>query len=710
MKQIGHSLKGFTSKSLTLGKTGIAALLLLFMLLMGLFYLFTTDVLKSAILEQEQADMARIQTSARGMVTNCFNHIAVLTRDWAQTGTFSAHEQQREDAELHIIEREIARVYDLDLIIATDAAGKPVHQGASDLSIWHTDALRQLNEAVEEITGNDGASFSEIGVSLISEKDSASNVGFACLGGEVYFLSSYPLANPSGSAYNGSLILGVTADHDHMCQGVCKCDYYFQLDAESARQLGAATLQTIQAEGIVTEVDYQKKSSSAYMLLTDLFSEPSIVLTIQKISGISGDVWPTAAFLLCQFGALFLILILILYFILEKTVLKPIRSLCPAGSSLSESVDGLLLSVKRGETEALNARNAFNVFSQLVNSASDEMILFDSNGKIEFINAAVSKNMGFTPETLVGENISALVTPQQREFLHKIMALVLEKTAWHGELIFKNDSGACLISKATIAPIIADNGSFDRFVLIKRNLDEVHQYKKQINHIAHHDHLTGLPNRTYFYKKISEAIEEAAVKKTKVAVYYIDIDRFKYINDTLGHGIGDKLIHLVAMRFISHFSARFFIARMGGDEFALLYTGITDIAEVEKAANGILLMLSRPFLIENEECILSASVGSSVYPDTSLEIEEIIKNADEAMYNAKKLGRNQYCAFSEKIHNDIIQRVSLENNLRMAVANGCMDFVPYFQPKVDSKTRRIIGSEALIRWITPDGIISPDDF
>jgi diguanylate cyclase (GGDEF)-like protein len=245
--------------------------------------------------------------------------------------------------------------------------------------------------------------------------------------------------------------------------------------------------------------------------------------------------------------------------------------------------------------------------------------------------------------------------------------------------------------------------------------------EKQIRYLAYYDSLTGLPNRTFYKELVSRALLLAQRHHWTMAILFIDLDYFKRINDTLGHDIGDQLLRTVGdlvktcirkSDFITRSEEDVLedvVARLGGDEFIVLLNEIAHSQDASRVARRILKELARPFTLAGHEVFVTASIGIALYPLDGNDAENLLKNADVAMYHAKNQGRNNYQFYTKSMNATSLQRLDLENDLRKALDRG--EFLLYYQPTVDVQTRTIIGAEALVRWKHPNkGMISPGEF
>ena len=239
--------------------------------------------------------------------------------------------------------------------------------------------------------------------------------------------------------------------------------------------------------------------------------------------------------------------------------------------------------------------------------------------------------------------------------------------------------------------------------------EEVEAGKAQLDYLAHHDVLTGLPNRMLFQDRLSKAIELARRQDGRLAVLFMDLDQFKYINDSLGHPVGDQLLQSVARRLVRCMRRSDTVSRRGGDEFILLLSHIAQPEDAAVTAQKILAALAPPHLIDQQELHISASIGISIYPEDGTDAEALTKSADTAMYNAKENGRNNYKFFEQEMNARAIHRQSIEASLRRGLA--CGEFVLHYQPKIDLHSHIIVGVEALIRWQHPElGLVPPLQF
>jgi diguanylate cyclase (GGDEF)-like protein len=299
-----------------------------------------------------------------------------------------------------------------------------------------------------------------------------------------------------------------------------------------------------------------------------------------------------------------------------------------------------------------------------------------------------------------------------------------EGTAQAREADARTREGAVTLRELEIRASETIKGSSDDHVMMLRQanahlvaatieahklLETVETTKVELDHLAHHDVLTSLPNRILLQDRLGQAIELARRQGGQLALMFMDLDRFKYINDSLGHTVGDQLLQSIAQRLVACVRHSDTVSRQGGDEFVVLLPTINAAEYAALCAKKILVALALPHLIEQHDLHISISIGISIYPDDGKDVEALIKSADTAMYHAKESGRDNFKFFKQEMNDRAIERQSTEANLRRALER--QEFVLYYQPKVNLHSGTIVGVEALIRWQHPErGLLPPAQF
>jgi diguanylate cyclase (GGDEF)-like protein/PAS domain S-box-containing protein len=358
-------------------------------------------------------------------------------------------------------------------------------------------------------------------------------------------------------------------------------------------------------------------------------------------------------------------------------------------------------------------------------NAPFSIVATDTAGMITAMNVAAEKLTGYRREELVG-TAPLTVLHDERELLGKVLSIdpaatleqfgfqVLTAGAALGEMeeqewtLLRKDGARTPINLAVRA-VTTDTGQVTGFVSIAFDITERRQMLDYVTHLATHDQLTGLAGRALLHDKTVEAVEVARRYGTKVAVFVIDLDHFKRINDSLGHSSGDQLLVEAARRLTRSVRSTDVVSRVGGDEFVVVMPDITSVEDVDQCAANLVAKLAPEISIDEHQVQLTASVGVCIFPDFAADAKHLLKRADSAMYAAKENGRNQYQIFSESMLQETAERLTMEHALRHALTNGEMTI--HYQPQISLSTGAVTGMEALLRWTHPRlGSVSPAQF
>jgi diguanylate cyclase (GGDEF)-like protein/PAS domain S-box-containing protein len=381
-----------------------------------------------------------------------------------------------------------------------------------------------------------------------------------------------------------------------------------------------------------------------------------------------------------------------------------------ARKSSGEGSPSRFIVLSRDITERKNKDVELNLFANIYQKSSEAIMITDHENKIVAINPAMSKLTGYTFDDLAGESPKILASGQTHNDIYFEMWQALKNNGlWHGELWDRRKDGVVYPKWTIISAIHDSGGHISNYIATFTDISERKAAEERIYHLAHHDTLTGLYNRFSLEEMLGQAILQARRKNEQLAVLFIDMDRFKAINDTLGHHVGDALLIEVAKRLQSSVRDCDIVARPGGDEFVVVITSIDDVMDVAAVAGKIVEHLGAIYTIGEQELRSTPSIGISVFPEDGQDEEALMKNADVAMYHAKGQGRNNYQFFTAKMNAAAQERLVLERDLRMAMDNN--QFELYYQPKVEAIGGMISSVEALLRWHHPvRGFVPPDYF
>lgn len=350
-----------------------------------------------------------------------------------------------------------------------------------------------------------------------------------------------------------------------------------------------------------------------------------------------------------------------------------------------------------------------------LDSIGDAVISTDMAGNVDYLNAAAEQATGWTRTEACGHPITQVLDivdhATGRPLVNPVELALREdrSVGFAGDAILIARTGMRIPIEDSTAPIHDWDGKIVGAVVVFRDMSENMALVMKMRHLAQHDVLTGLPNRALLNERTAQAIAFARRSENHPVVLFLDLDKFKHINDSLGHAVGDQLLQAVSARLVGCVRAADTVSRHGGDEFVILLSGEPRPRDAVRTAEKILGALATPFLIGGQELHTSTSIGISVFPTDGMAPAELIKNADTAMYHAKERGRNNYQFFRTDMNTRAMERQLIESSLRRALERN--EFRLHYQPKVDLATGRITGVEALLRWHHPEwGMVLPERF
>jgi diguanylate cyclase (GGDEF)-like protein/PAS domain S-box-containing protein len=350
-----------------------------------------------------------------------------------------------------------------------------------------------------------------------------------------------------------------------------------------------------------------------------------------------------------------------------------------------------------------------------LNSIGDAVVSTDIRGNVTFLNPVAQSLTGWPAAEAIGRPIDEVLQIVNDTHEHRILSPMT--TVIQTNHTVKLPPGCRLIRRDTVelaiedsaAPIHDRTGRVTGAVMVFHDVTQAQAISQKMSHLAQHDYLTDLPNRLLLNDRLSQAIATARRRHKKLAVLFVDLDRFKHVNDSLGHAVGDELLRSIAARLVSCVRSSDTVSRQGGDEFVILLSSIAQAEDAALSAQKLISAIGMPHQIDKHNLQITLSVGISVHPDDGTDAETLVKNADIAMLHAKENGRNNFQFFKPSMNERALERQSLESGLRHALER--QEFVLHYQAKVDLVTEMLTGAEALIRWQLPErDLICPGEF
>jgi len=361
-------------------------------------------------------------------------------------------------------------------------------------------------------------------------------------------------------------------------------------------------------------------------------------------------------------------------------------------------------------TERLSSEEQLRLAAQVLENATEGIVMTDGIGRIIAVNPAFTRITGFTAEEAVGKvchtfRLIAQGTPMGQE----IGGRLARDGYWQGELPGHRKNGESYPAWGSLSAVRDEVGCITHHVAVFSDFTSRKEVEARLQFLAERDQLTRLHNRNALQEKLNSALSTAAIHESRAALFFIDLDRFKLVNDSLGHACGDELLQVVALRLRHCLKERDFIARFGGDEFTVLFEDAPSDEDLAIIAGRITYELSRPCIVRGQELFITCSIGISRYPQDACDGTSLMSMADMAMYRAKESGKNTWQFHAADMSNKITERNLLESRLRTALTRG--QFVLHYQPQYDFPGETYCGAEALIRWHHPElGIVPPASF
>ena len=374
---------------------------------------------------------------------------------------------------------------------------------------------------------------------------------------------------------------------------------------------------------------------------------------------------------------------------------------------LASSFNNMLDQLSGTQNELINARHEVE---DIISSMADCLMVVDRDGFIVKVNEATTCQLGYDEQELIGIHISKMIAEEDTVFRRMLSSDLLKQDMIKNietTLLRKNERAIPVVFSGSV---MQDQSGCKRgVVFVAKDITERKRAEEHLNYLANHDSLTDLPNRMLFLDRLSQVIPRLPWRDRYLGILFLDLDRFKTINDTLGHDIGDLLLKGVAERLTACVRDGDTVARLGGDEFVIMLNDVAKKTDVVQVAKNIIKTLSVPFDLAGEEFVATTSIGISLFPFDGDDPHVLLKNADTAMYRAKEAGRNNFKLYSSDMNEKAAQNLKLETAIRHGLER--QEFTLYYQPQVSLVSGKITGVEALVRWQHPEeGLIAPFEF
>lgn len=349
-------------------------------------------------------------------------------------------------------------------------------------------------------------------------------------------------------------------------------------------------------------------------------------------------------------------------------------------------------------------------FELAFQSTSEGMLITDLKGNIVTVNNAFERITGYTTADVQGQNPRILQSGRHdNDFYARLWNSLKSKGEWRGEIWNRRKNGVTYPEWLNISTVYKSDKTPSHYVAVFSDITTIKQSQDQLLYLAHHDPLTHLPNRLLFNDRLDHSLKQAHRERNMVALFALDLDRFKNINDSLGHPAGDSVLKEAAQRLRKLTRENDTVARMGGDEFTIIADGINNFHSVATMAEKIVRGMAHNYNLDNQEVMTSVSLGIAVYPQDGNTTSDLLKNADAALYKAKEHGRNTFHFYTEDLSKSAFEKLVMENQIMRGLEHD--EFVLFYQPQYEINSNRLVSAEALVRWQHPEfGLLSPDRF
>ena len=461
------------------------------------------------------------------------------------------------------------------------------------------------------------------------------------------------------------------------------------------------TIQTTDADGNITYVNENFVKNTGYSLEDVIGKKPSILKSGNHNAHLYEDLWATIIagkhwvgefYNLRRNGESFW----------EKANIYPLK----------DSKDRIThyVAIKEDITQVKQDEQQLRLASTVFKTATEAVMVSDADNYIVAVNNAFTLITGYEKNEVLGKNPSLLNSGHHDAlFFQQMKAKLASSDTWQGEICNRRKNGEVYYEWLSITALRDKFGNLESYVSLFSDITKRKEAEDKIYLQANYDSLTGLANRNLFVDRFEHTLGIAKREHQVVAIFFIDLDGFKYVNDTFGHDKGDTLLKITTQRILETVRKTDTVSRLSGDEFAIILSGDNDVFSLGKIAKNILEKIAKPFQLEEKEAFVTASLGISIFPDDGRTTQELLRKADSAMYKAKEKGKNNVQFFTKEMDIKAQQRRNLEVELRKVILNN--ELILHYQPIHDVKTNKVVSAEALVRWLHPDkGMVAPSEF
>jgi len=402
--------------------------------------------------------------------------------------------------------------------------------------------------------------------------------------------------------------------------------------------------------------------------------------------------------------------------LLARSLSRPIIALKDAAVALGDGNLHARVDIQRHDelgtlASSFNSMgDALGLAAAVFENTSEGVLITDADARIVAVNKAFEDITGLKEEEVLGKNPRLVKSKRHdAEFYEQLWAQLLAEGMWRGEIWNRRKNGEVFPAWQSIRAIHDEADKVSHYVSVFSDITSIKQSQEKLDHLAYHDPLTGLPNRLLFEDRLEQALKHAKRENHQVALLFLDLDRFKNINDSLGHPVGDALLVKISERLVDLVRQEDTVARLGGDEFMVILERVEKPEDGAMLAQKILDTFHASILADEHELLVTISIGISQYPNDGDNVSTLVRNADAALYRAKEEGRNCFQFYTSELTTNVVERLKLETDLRSALKGEQLEL--YFQPIISFKSGRIVGAEALLRWNHPKrGMVFPDKF